>query len=112
MNSRILAKFIARAADEKKAVDLVILDLRKLSSFTDFFVICSGTSDRQVQTIANSIEQHLKRKDRRPIGVEGYQTGHWVLLDYGDVVAHVFYREDRDHYQLEKLWSDAPRVNL
>jgi ribosome-associated protein len=108
----MLAMTIANAALEKKALDLVVLDLRTLTTFTDFFVVCSGTSDRQVQTIGRSIEDTLRLKKRKPLGVEGYENGHWVLIDYGDVVAHVFYHLDREHYQLEKLWSDAPHIKI
>jgi len=111
MTTRTLAKRIAEIASEKKAVDILVLDLRKLTSFTDFFVICSGTSDRQVQAIARAIHDSLKHDHKvMPLGEEGMDSGHWALLDYGDVVTHVFYHEDRDHYQLEKLWFDAPRV--
>lgn len=110
MNSKQLAQAIAKIADDKKALDIVVLDLKKLSAFTDYFVICSGASDRQVKTIAGAIEGELKKKDVRVLGVEGYQTGHWVLVDFGDVVAHVFYDDERQYYQLEKLWADAPRL--
>ena len=110
MNSKQLAKSIAKIADDKKAQDIVVLDLKKVSSFADYFVICSGTSDRQVKTIANAIEGELKKEDVRILGVEGLKTGHWVLVDLGDVVAHVFYHEERHYYQLEELWSDAPRI--
>ena len=112
MNSKQLAKVIAKIADDKKAQDIVVLDLKKLSSFTDYFVICSGASDRQVKTIAGAIEGELKKKDVRTLGIEGYQTGHWILVDFGDVVAHVFYHEERHYYQLEKLWADAPQLAL
>lgn len=112
MKSRMLATAIAKAMWEKKAHDIVVMDLRKLTTFTDFFVICSGTSDRQVQAIASAIEDALASKDRRPLGVEGRTGGRWILVDYGDVVAHVFYKEERDHYQLEKLWADAPRIGI
>jgi ribosome-associated protein len=110
MSSRTLAKSIARIASDHKAVDIAVLDLRKLASFTDFFVICSGNSDRQVQAIAEAIHYELKKKGCAPLGEEGIRSGHWALIDYGDVVAHVFYRAERIHYQLEKLWFDAPRV--
>lgn len=110
VNSKQLAQTIAQIADDKKAQDIVVLDLKKLSSFTDYFVICSGASDRQVKTIAGAIEDELKKKQVRPFGMEGYETGHWVLVDYGDVVAHVFYHEERHYYQLEKLWADAPQL--
>ena len=110
MNSKTLAKNIAEAALDRKAHDLVIMDLRKFSSFTEYFIVCSGTSDRQVRAIADSIDETMRKKKILPIGMEGYNAGRWILLDYGDVVAHVFYTEDREHYQLEKLWSDAPRI--
>ena len=112
MKSRILAKTIAAAALEKKAEDVVVLDLHKLQAFTDYFVIATGTSDRQVQAIARAIEETLHLKKEKPIGIEGLQAGRWVLIDYGDVVAHVFYTEDREYYQLERLWADAPRLKL
>lgn len=113
MTTRTLAKKIAAIASDKKAIDILVLDLRKLTSFTDFFVICSGSSDRQVTAIARAIHEELKKDHGiMPLGNEGMSSGHWALLDYGDVVTHVFYREDRDHYQLEKLWFDAPRVSI
>jgi len=110
MITRTLARRIAKIASEHKAVDIAVLDLRKLTSFTDFFVVCSGKSDRQVQAIAEAIEGELRDAGRKPIGEEGVRSGHWALIDYGDVVTHVFYQADREHYQLEKLWFDAPRV--
>jgi ribosome-associated protein len=110
VNSKNIARAIAKIADDKKAKDIVVLDLKKLSAFTDYFVICSGTSDRQVKTIAGAIEMEMKKKDVRPLGMEGYETGHWILVDFGDVVAHVFYDDERHYYQLEKLWADAPKV--
>ena len=111
MTTRTLAKRIAEIASDKQAIDILVLDLRKLTSFTDFFVICSGASDRQVLAIARAIHDSLKKDHGvMPMGEEGMNSGHWALLDYGDVVTHVFYQEDRDHYQLEKLWFDAPRV--
>ncbi|MBI1909345.1 MAG: ribosome silencing factor [Deltaproteobacteria bacterium] len=103
---------MAQAAYDKKAEQITVLDLRELTSFTDFFVIASGSSDRQVQAIANNIEETLKKKKIQLIGSEGYTHGHWVLLDYGDVVAHIFYEEERSFYDLERLWSDAKRVKF
>lgn len=111
-DTSVLAKTIARIAADHKAVDIKILDLRKLTSFTDYFIICSGASDRQVQAVANSVYDDLKKAGRLPISEEGVQTGLWALLDYGDVVVHVFYQDEREHYQLEKLWHDAPRVKF
>jgi len=112
MTSRTLARHIAEAASDRKAIDLVILDLRKLSSFTDFFVICTGSSDRHVQAIAQAVEDAMGKRKARLIGAEGYRLGHWVVLDYGDVVAHIFHHVDRDHYRLDKLWHDVPRVKM
>ena len=112
MTTRTLAKRIAEIASDKKAIDILVLDLRKLTSFTDFFVIASGASDRQVQAIADAIHREIKDAGRMPLGEEGMRTGHWALLDYGDVVTHVFYHADREHYQLERLWFDAPRLTF
>lgn len=101
------------AALEKKAENLVVLDLRKLSDVTDFFVICHGTSDRQVMAIADSIEERLRRElGVRPAHVEGRQLADWILMDYIDVVIHVFIEEKRDFYRIERLWGDAPLVDL
>jgi len=112
MNSKTIAEHIAYAASKMKAKDIVIIDLRSLTSFTDYFVICSGTSDRQVSAIAETVKVDMKAKEQRPLGIEGQDEGRWVLVDYGDVVAHVFHEEDREFYELEKLWGDAPRVEF
>ena len=97
---------------DHKAIDLVILEVKNLSSFTDYFIICSGNSDRQVQAIAAHIEEKLGKEGLRPLSIEGKREGRWVLLDYGDVVIHVFYQPVREFYDLERLWSDAPRIEL
>lgn len=112
LTSRDLARLIAQAACDIKAEDLKVLDLKKLSGFADYFVITTGRSDRQVQAICDHIEESLGQKKIRPIGIEGYSTGHWVLIDYGSVVAHIFYEETRPFYGLEKLWGDAPKVRF
>lgn len=98
------------AADDRKAVDLKVLHLRKISDFTDYFVICGGASERQVQAIADAVEEKLREHRVRPLHVEGYNRAQWVLLDYGDFVVHVFQEEPRRHYALERLWGDAPDV--
>lgn len=99
------------AALDKKAEDLVVLDLRQISDVTDYFVICHGTSDRQVLTIADSIEERLIRTLRvKPASVEGRRRAEWILMDYIDFVVHVFVAEKREFYRLERLWGDAPRV--
>lgn len=101
------------AAGEKKAHDLVVLDLREVASFTDFFVIASGTNARQVQAVADGVQEQLRKQlNVRPARVEGYNTAEWVLLDYGDFIFHVFEEKSRRFYDLERLWRDAARVPL
>ena len=109
--ARELARKIAVLALDKKALDVVILDVRGMTSYADYFVIASGESDRQVTAIGEHIEVSLKKENdsERPIGTEGRETGNWVLLDYGEVVAHLFFNEQRAFYDLEGLWADAPR---
>lgn len=97
---------------DRKATDLVILEVKALSSFTDYFLICSGNSDRQVQAIASHIEEKLGKEGIHPLGIEGRREGRWVLLDYGDVVVHIFFHPVREFYDLERLWSEATRVEL
>lgn len=94
----------------KKAIDLVALDVRKLSSIADVFIICSGRSNRQVSAIAEHIQVDLKKHGIKPLSVEGKKEGHWVLLDYGHVIIHVFYEPVRSFYDLESLWIDAERI--
>jgi ribosome-associated protein len=99
-----------QAALGKKATDLVVLDVRKLSSIADVFIICSGHSNRQVAAIAEHIQVDLKKHGITPLSVEGKQQGHWVLLDYGHVIIHIFYEPIRSFYDLEGLWIDAERI--
>lgn len=101
-----------RAARDKKAVDLVVLDLRALQSFTDYFVICSGRNQRQVQAIADAVEESLKTAEVKPAHVEGFERAEWVLLDYFDFIVHVFSSERREFYALERLCGSAERVQL
>lgn len=98
------------AAEDRKAVDLRVLHLEKISDFTDYFVICSGTSERQVQAIADAVQEKMREERVRPLHVEGFNCGQWVLLDYGDFVVHIFQEEPRRFYSLERLWGDAPDV--
>lgn len=97
----------AQAAESKKAMNLVVLDLREVSGFTDWFVICSGANSRQIQAIADEIELQLKRLGRSPMGVEGYEHAEWILADYGDFIVHVFSPAARAYYDLERLWRHA-----
>ncbi|NTW34730.1 MAG: ribosome silencing factor [Syntrophobacteraceae bacterium] len=110
MSARAKALWFARLAVDFKALDLVVLDVTGLSSFSDFFVICSGKSSRQVQGIADNIQESLRKEGIRPLGIEGHREGQWVLMDYGDVIVHVFYEPVRLLYDLESLWSEARRV--
>src|SRR6266853_1773348 len=100
------------AAWEKKALDLTVLDLRGIASFTDWFVIATGTNRRQVQAISDEVVEQLKRSGTRAARVEGYQTAEWILVDYGDFVVHVFDEKARRFYDLERLWREARRVNV
>ncbi len=102
----------AEIAFDKKAEGLAVLDVRSLTSYTDYFFICHGRSDRQVQAISEAIQMTLKAEGIRPIAVEGSATGQWVLMDYEDVVVHIFYEPVRAYYDLDRLWGDAPRVGL
>lgn len=94
---------------EKKALDIVVLDVREMSSFADYFIICSGSSHRQVTALAGHLEESLKQHGVRPLGVEGLQEARWVLLDCNDVIIHIFYEPWREFYDLEGLWLEAPR---
>ena len=100
------------AAWEKKALDLTVLDLREIASFTDFFVIATGTNKRQVQAISDEVVDQLKRSGTRAARVEGYQTAEWILVDYGDFVLHVFDEKARRFYDLERLWREARRIDV
>ena len=100
------------AASEKKAIDPVVLDLREIASFTDYFVILSGANERQVQAISDEIYENLKKSGSPASRVEGYKTAEWILLDYGDFVVHVFEQKARKFYDLERLWRESKRVDL
>ncbi len=112
VNSLETAHICADAADSRKAFNILILDMRKLTYITDYFVICSGNSTTQVSAISDWIGQTLAKAGRHPSHLEGQAESSWVLMDYGDVVVHIFHEQTRMHYGLEKLWSDAVRVPL
>lgn len=105
-----LARLCARIALDKKAEDIVILDVRTLTYFTDYFVIMSARSTRHAQGLAEAIEGELSAKRISSKNCEGLREGQWILLDYGDVVVHIFYKEQRAFYDLDGLWHDAPRI--
>ena len=110
LDERVLAAL--HAAGEKKAIDPVVLDLREIASFTDYFVIVSGANERQVQAISDEVNESLKKAGHAAARVEGYKTAEWILLDYGDFVLHVFEQKARRFYDLERLWRESKRVEL
>src|SRR5215218_6475376 len=110
LDERVLAAL--HAAAEKKAIEPVVLDLREIASFTDYFVIVSGANERQVQAISDEIYETLKKSGHAAARVEGYKTAEWILLDYGDFVVHVFEQKARKFYDLERLWRESKRVEL
>src|SRR5512138_3676943 len=112
MTGEELARLFAGAAIDKKALDPVVLDLQGLTSIADWFVIVSGSSDRQVQAVAENVLEAGRALSRRPLGVEGVAGGRWALLDFGEVVVHVFHQAQREYYDLERIWTDAPRLSL
>ncbi len=112
MATKLLAKKIAKLTMTKKASDINVIDLRKLSDVTDFFIICSGDSDTQVRAIANAVIDGTTDGGLKPWHYEGLSNAEWVIIDYVDVVVHVFQRNFRSYYNLEKLWGDAPSEKL
>lgn len=112
-SARRKADLIVAAAKERKAFDLVLLKMDNLTSIADYFFICSGRSSRQVQAVAGHIREQVKKHSGHlPLGQEGRAQGHWILLDYGEVVAHIFYHPIREFYDLEGLWSEAESIDL
>lgn len=106
------ALLLIRFALDRKACDLVVLDVHELTSIADYFIVCSGRSDRQVQSIAQGIEENAAEEGFRPFAVEGTQRGHWALIDFSDVIVHIFYEPVREFYDLDGLWGHAPRAEL
>ena len=102
----------ARLAEEKKAAGIRALDVRENATFTDYFLLCSGTSDRQVSAVAGHIEESLRKEGVRPLGMEGMREGRWVLIDYDDFVVHVFLDSVRDFYQFDRLWGSAQEIPI
>lgn len=111
-SSREKALLMAGVALQKKPLDPLLLDVGKICSFADFFLILSGTSTRQVQALAEHMDQTLSKLGFRPRGREGEEEGHWILMDYDEVIVHIFYESTRAFYDLEGLWLDAPRLPL
>jgi ribosome-associated protein len=111
-DSKIKSELCLKAVIEKKAIDPVLMEMKGITSFTDYFLICSGKSDRQVLAIAEEVERVLQKDGIRPLGQEGKSEGKWVLMDYEDVIVHIFLEPLREFYDLEGLWMDAPRIDL
>jgi ribosome-associated protein len=101
-----------RAADSRKALDIKVLDLSGITSFTDYFVICSGSNSRQIQAIADEVSQRLKKRGELPISLEGYEQAEWILMDYADFIVHIFSAKAREYYDLERLWRQAKEVEI
>jgi len=101
-----------RAAESKKATDIKVLDLSGITSFTDYFVICTGNNQRQIQAIADEVQMQLKNAGERPLSVEGYDQAEWVLADYGDFLVHIFSPKSREYYSLERLWKSAKEIEI
>ncbi|PLR93794.1 ribosome silencing factor [Bacillus sp. T33-2] len=112
MSERQLLLTAAKAADDKKAEDIMVLNMKGISLIADYFIICHGNSDKQVQAIAREIKDKVEENGGSVKRMEGFDEARWVLIDLGDVVAHVFHREERSYYNLERLWGDAPLVNI
>jgi ribosome-associated protein len=112
VTSKERALCAAAAAADKKGAEVRVLDLREMGAFTDFFVIATGTSDRHVRAIADAAIEAVRERGERPFGVEGEDTARWVLVDWGDVVLHVFRPEVREFYALERLWGEAEQIEL
>ena len=101
-----------RAAESKKATDIKVLDLTAITTFADYFIVCTGASGRRIQAITDEIAIRMKQRGERPVGIEGYEQGEWVLSDYGDIVVHVFSEKARAFYDLDRLWRQARVVEI
>ena len=112
MNSKEMAKLVCTVLEEKKAEDIKVINIEEVSVLADFFIIASGTNRNQVQAMADNVEETLGKEGVNPKQIEGYQTANWVLLDYGDVIVHVFDEENRLFYDLERIWRDGKSVEV
>ncbi|MDR7000387.1 ribosome silencing factor [Neobacillus niacini] len=112
MNNLELLKIAVKAADDKRAEDIIALNMKGISLIADYFIICHGNSDKQVQAIAKEMKEKAEEQGYDVRRVEGFDEARWILIDLGDVVAHVFHREERSYYNLERLWGDAPHEDV
>ena len=112
MESLDKARLASDIIKERKAIEPVLFNIEEMSSYADFFLIASGNSSRQVQSISRHLEEKMREKGLKPFGIEGEFEGQWILMDYGDLIIHIFYQPVREFYDLEGLWLEAPRVDL
>jgi len=112
MNERQLLITAVKAADDKRAEDIVVLNMKGISLVADYFIICHGNSDKQVQAIARGMKEKVGENDIQIQRMEGFDEARWILVDLGDVVAHIFHKDERNYYNLERLWGDAPHENI
>jgi len=112
MNEKELLLTAVKAADDKRAEDIIVLNMKGISLIADYFLICHGNSDKQVQAIAREMKEKAEEKEYTVKRIEGFDEARWVLVDLGDVVAHIFHRDERSYYNLERLWGDAPIENV
>ncbi|WNS74368.1 ribosome silencing factor [Bacillus sp. DTU_2020_1000418_1_SI_GHA_SEK_038] len=112
MNEKDLLLTAVKAADDKRAEDIIVLNMKGISLIADYFIICHGNSDKQVQAIAREMKEKAEEKEYTVKRVEGFDEARWILVDLGDVVAHIFHRDERGYYNLERLWGDAPIENV
>lgn len=112
MDSLNTAQSIVKILDDKKAINIKVLDIRELTTMADYFIVCSGNSTTQIKAIADEVNEEMSKEGITPIGREGFATASWVLIDYGDVIVHVFNHESRDFYSIEHLWADAKEVDI
>ncbi len=112
MEAKEMAKLAVAALEEKKAVDIKVIDIEKISTLADYFIIASGTNRSQVQAMAEAVEEELQKQDIHPKNVEGYQSANWILMDYGDIVLHIFDEENRLFYDIERIWKDGVPADL
>lgn len=112
MDNKELVQIIAEACDDKRAEDIIALDMNEVSLVADYFIICHGSTERQVQAIAKGIKEKMDELDVNMGRMEGMEQSRWILLDIGDIVCHIFHKDERSYYNLERLWGDAAEVSL
>ena len=108
--SKQLFERIAEILEDRKAKEIRIMEIKDISILTDYFIVCTGTSTTHIRALADAVEEKLSGEGREPCHIEGYETARWILMDYGDVVVHIFHSEDREFYDLERLWADAKQI--